>query len=229
MKRWVLVVACFLVFFARTAGASPAYGTKMPAKEQVFMGLQYYSLNHAALNNGLGSVHSRQNYFTLSYGLTDWLALDLKASLYSTFRHDPHAGRPMDYERPLWGGGYGLRIKAYESGPVKAVVGFQHFSIHPRTVKANGEKDNGILEDWQGSALVSYDLKHFTPYAGARYTLLDYIHRLNDQRKMIKADGNWRAGFVTGVDIPVSSKVWVNLEGAAGGGESVAASLNFHF
>jgi len=227
--RVVFFIVGFVLVSLRLSMASPAYGTKMPVKKEVFLGLQHCYLKDLNLDNSAGSVRSHQNYFTLSYGLLDWLSLDLKASLYSSFRHDPDAGERMEYNNPIWGGGYGFRIKAYESGPVKAVVGFQHFSIHPKTVKANGEKNNGILEDWQGSALVSYTLKYFTPYIGARYMLTDYIHSRNDERKMIKSDQGRRVGLITGMDIPLTRRVWVNIESAWQDGKSVAAGIFCRF
>ena len=201
----------------------------MPAKKEAFWGLQDYYVRRRDLANDLGSVRSVQNYLTVSYGLTDWLSLDLKASLYSTFRHDPSSGDRMAYKDPVWGGGYGFRIKAYESGPLKSVVGFQHFSIHPKTVKANGEKNNGILEDWQGSALVSYDMKYFTSYIGPRYTLMDYIHNLDTSRKMIKSVEGRRLGLIAGVDIPVNDRVWVNLESDWQDGGSFTAGILCRF
>ncbi|MBF0594812.1 MAG: hypothetical protein HQL22_07575 [Candidatus Omnitrophica bacterium] len=212
MKRLVLMALALAMVFTCSAEASPAYGTKMPAKGRAFWGLQDYYVRSRTLDNDQGSVRSIQNFLTLSYGVTDWLSLDLKGSLYSYFRHDPQTGNRMEYNNPVWGGGYGFRVKAYESGPVKAVVGFQHFSIHPKTVKANGEKNNGILEDWQGSALVSYQTEYFTPYVGPRYTMMDYIHTRNNERKMIKSDEDRRLGLVTGVDVPLTGRVWINLE-----------------
>lgn len=229
MNLIVFVLVFLSLILAQPAQATPAYGTKMPVKKETFFGLQDYYVRSRSLENDQGRVRSIQNYFMASYGLSDWLALDLKLSLYSYFRHDPSSGNQMKYNNPVWGGGYGFRIKAYESGPVKAVVGFQHFSIHPKTVKANGEKNSGILEDWQGSALVSYQLKYFTPYIGPRYTMMDYIHRLDNERKMLKSDEDRRVGIVTGVDIPVNDRVWVNLESDWQDGGSYTAGVLSRF
>ncbi|MEI6437410.1 MAG: hypothetical protein WCO69_01520 [Candidatus Omnitrophota bacterium] len=223
------VLAASLLSVASSAFASPAYGTKMPAKNQAFWGLQDSYIRRRTLEHDQGSVRSLQNFLMLSYGVSDWLSLDLKGSLYSTFRHDPQSGDRMAYKNPIWGGGYGFRVRAYESGPVKAVVGFQHFSIHPKTVKANGQRNNGILEDWQGSALISYSMKPFTPYIGPRYTLTDYIHDLDNNRKMIKSVDGRRLSLVTGVDIPLSDRVWVNLEGDWQDGGTFSTSVLCRF
>jgi hypothetical protein len=129
----------------------------------------------------------------------------------------------------VWGGGYGFRVRLYENGPVKIVSGFQHISIHPKTVKSNGQKNNAILDDWQGSALVSYDLKKFTPYTGVRYGSTDYLHRLNNDANRVYMDEDRRVDAVLGVDVPLNEKVWVNVEGAFGAGEALATSVNFSF
>lgn len=226
-KKLVIGIICLLMGTS-AASAAPAYGTKMPEKNKVFGGYQHYVIRERDLNKDHGVMQSRQNHILLSYGVTDWLSLDLKASL-GTIKHDSSAGSGVKYNEPLWGGGYGFRVRIFEKGPIKSVVGFQHISIHPKTVKGNGEKNNAILDDWQGSWLVSYDLKEFTPYAGVRYGTVDYIHYLdNSGDRHLTAEGR-RTDLVLGLDVPLTERVWLNLEGATGGGEAFAGSLNFHF
>jgi hypothetical protein len=213
------------------AMAAPAYGTKMPEKFQAFWGLQTYRIERRDLNNGNGQIRSQQNFVTLSYGLTDWFSLDLKYTLYSSFTHQGQDGENLEkYGRPgLWGGGYGFRIRLYENGPWKAVTGFQHISTHPVSLKANGVKNNGILDDWGGSTLVSYDLKKFTPYVGVVYSTLNYLHRINNDLQCINSDKHRYAGLAAGVDIPVTERVWFNLESDWRDGGAGTASLNFRF
>ncbi|MBF0123274.1 MAG: hypothetical protein HQL21_07730 [Candidatus Omnitrophica bacterium] len=227
MRQWIMGGIVFL-FAIPVACAAPAYGTKMPKTGQVFGGLQSYTILSRDLNRDQGSMKSQQEHILLSYGVTEWFCLDLKWS-GGTIEHTSGSGDKIRYDEPLWGGGYGFRLRLYEEGPVKVVSGFQHISIHPKTVRVNGEKHNAILDDWQGSALVSYDLKKFTPYTGLRYGTTDYIHRINNDRNRAYASESRRFDAILGVDVPVSEKVWINLEGAAGAGEAVAASLNFHF
>ena len=229
MKRLIVLIVGFLLCWGSCAQASPAYGTKMPTKKQAFWGLQYSYLNDHQLEKNAGTVQSHQNFLMLSYGLADWFSLDLKYSLWSTFRNDPSSGPVVKYDQPMWGGGYGFRVRLYEDGPVKVVTGFQHFSIHPKTVKENGYKHNGILEDWQISTVASYAFKKITPYAGVRYTFLDYIYTLDDDRDRINSDDDRRINGVLGVDIPLTQKVWVNVEGTAGAEQAMAASLMWHF
>ena len=203
----------------------------MPNAGQAFLGLQNYEIFRRDLNNGNGQIRSQQNFFTLSYGLTEWFSLDLKYTLYSTFTHEGMDGENLEkYGRPgWWGGGYGFRIRLYENGPWKMVTGFQHISTHPQTLKANGVKNNGILDDWGGSTLVSYDLKRFTPYFGVAYSTLDYIHRINNDAERINSDKHRYVGLILGVDVPVTKKVWINLESDWRDGGAGAASLNFRF
>ena len=202
-----------LLIFGGSASATPAYGTKMPAKNEFFFGIQQYFIKHRNLEDNHGWLHSHQNYLALSCGLQEWLALDLKLSYYSTYNFTPDPGDEIKFNRSVWGGGYGFRIKAYESGPVKAVVGFHHYSIHPNMLAINGIKLKGFMEEWQGSALVSYDLKHFTPYIGLRYSSTAYVvWSKAEKRAGIKSPEGQRLGLVTGFDIPLTKRVWVNLE-----------------
>ncbi len=226
--RQAITMAVVLFLSCTCAQAAPAYGTKMPRQREFFFGLQHYEIFDRDLNKDNGDLKSRQEHFLLTYGVTDWFSLDLKASI-GTIEHEAGDGSRIKYNTPVWGGGYGFRVRLYENGPVKVVSGFQHISIHPATVKANGEKHNAILDDWQGSALVSYDLKKFTPYTGLRYGTTDYIHRINNDADRVYTGEGRRYDAVLGVDIPLTPKVWLNCEGAVGGGEALATSVNFKF
>ncbi len=231
MKRKLWLSLVMLLTTSALAYAAPAYGTKMPGAKQAFFGLQTYQIGRRDLNNGNGQIRSQQNFLLLSYGLTEWFSLDLKYTLYSTFTHEDLGGENLEkYGRPgFWGGGYGFRVRLFENGPWKAVTGFQHISTHPVTLKANGVKHNGILDDWGGSTLVSYDLRKLTPYAGVAYSTLDYIHRVDDDARRINSDKHRYAGLILGVDVPLTQKVWVNLETDWRDGGAGAVSVNMAF
>jgi hypothetical protein len=231
MRKIFLLLIVSVMFSTGIALAAPAYGTKMPKAKQAFWGLQTYRIERRDLNNGNGAINSQQNFLLLSYGLTEWFSLDLKYTIYSTFTHQGLDGENLEkYGRPgFWGGGYGFRIRLYEKAPWKVVTGFQHISTHPVTLKANGVKNNGILDDWGGSTLMSYDFKKFTPYAGLAYSTLDYIHRINNDARRINSDKHRYAGLILGVDVPVSKKVWINLETDWRDGGAAAASINIAF
>ena len=228
MLRRMIMVGIVLAVGVSQAWAAPAYGTKMPLKHEFFGGLQHYTIFSRDLNKDNGSMTSQQDHVLLSYGVTDWFALDLKWTR-GDITHIDQDGAKIKYDHPLWGGGYGFRVRLYENGPVKVVSGFLHISVHPRSVKRNGEKNNAILDDWQGSALVSYDLKKFTPYTGVRYGTTDYLHRLNNDADRVYTPESRRTDMVLGVDVPLTPRTWLNVEGAFGGGEALATSVNFKF
>ena len=228
MKRCILVLISFILISFHPAEASPCWGTQMPDKGKSFWGIQHYSVERRNMESDRGSVNSQQNFLTWNYGLSDWFSLDLKDTLYSTFRtQDPEGD--MKYKNAVWGGGYGFRIRLYESGPVKVVTGFQHFSIHPKTVKANGVRQNGILEDWQGSVLASYDFKRVIPYAGVRYDSMDYISDLDHTRSVVMSDEHRRIGGILGVDVPLTKRLWLNVETDWQDGGSLTTGILYRF
>ena len=232
MKKLFVIIIGMWLSFCGSVSAAPAYGTKMPEKKEFFFGIQQYYIKHRNLENNHGWLHSHQNYLTLSYGLQEWLALDLKLSYYSTYNYTSGSGAEVKFSRSVWGGGYGFRIKAYESGPVKTVVGFQHYSIHPNMLETNGDKLKGFMEEWQASALVSYDLQRFTPYTGLRYSSTGYVAWSKaEKRTGIKSPAGQRLGLVLGLDIPLIKQVWVNLEVDGQGLDDLGltAALNCRF
>ena len=50
----------------------------MPEQKQFFGGLQTYTVFNRNLENDYGKMHSLQDFFLISYGVFDWLSLDLK-------------------------------------------------------------------------------------------------------------------------------------------------------
>jgi len=228
MKKQV-VYLIFLIIFGVTGSvhAAPAYGTKMPQQQQVYLGGQTHWVDERDLEEGHGDMTSLQHFLLISYGITDWLTLDLKGGAGNTHQ-TPDGGDEISYPAYM-AGGYGFRIRLYEQDAMKAVFGFQHISVHPYSVFVGNVKHKAVIDDWQLSFLGSYALKHFTPYAGARWSRMDYIHWTEDERDRVKSDLDRSFGIITGVDIPVHEKVWINVEGDFVDATAVTASLNFHF
>jgi hypothetical protein len=112
---------------------------------------------------------------------------------------------------------------------VRAVFGFQHISIHPKTIYVGNVKNKAVLDDWQFSALVSYNLKKITPYLGTRWSRLDYIHWVDGNRNRVKSDLARSWGLIYGLDLPLTEKIWLNLEGSAFDSEALAFSINYSF
>jgi len=109
------------------------------------------------------------------------------------------------------------------------VFGFQHISVHPHTVYVGTVKNKAVLDDWQFSALASYDFKMATPYLGAKWSRMDYIHWTDGERKREKSDLTKSVGLVCGLDIPFGEKFWLNLEGQFIDVEAFSVSANYKF
>jgi hypothetical protein len=207
--------------------AAPCYGTKMPKRGEFFGGFQTYSIFKRYLEDDYGKVRSMQNFFMLSYGVFDWFAIDLKGGA-GNIKQRPLTGSEIDYSYSF-NGGYGLRLRLYDAHKIKAVFGFQHISVHPKHTYAAGVKQRAVLDDWQTSALVSYDLSFVTPYIGTRWSRIDYIHWQGEQRKRKMSDLGKSWGLIFGFDIPLQQKIWINVEGQFFDSEALAASVNFKF
>jgi hypothetical protein len=207
--------------------AAPCYGTKMPAKNELFAGFQFHSLLKRYLEDSQGKLRSQQQFYMMSYGIFDWFSIDLKAGAGNIKQH-PLENDEVDYPTSF-AGGYGLRLKFFEKNNMKAALGFQHISVHPKSRDLGDVRNKAILDDWQWSLLASYDFKKITPYLGTRWSRVDYIHVVGDQRKRKMSDATKSIGLIYGLDIPISKKIWVNLEGSSLDSDTFAFSLNYSF
>lgn len=214
-------------FISNSCYAAPCYGTKMPEKNQLFGGIQTYSVLKRYLKNQNGEMRSLQNFVLISYGIYDWLCLDLKGGA-GYIRQQPCGAERIDYATYL-GGGYGFRMGLYDSEKTKIVFGFQHISVHPHKVHKNGIKRKSVLDDWQFSLLASRDFSKLSPYLGTRCSSMDYILWVNGERNRIKSDRTKNVGLIVGVDITLNEKAWFNVEGSFFDAEAFATSLNFRF
>ncbi len=223
-----LTIACFLsMCLFLYAQAAPCYGTKMPAKKGFFAGAQVHSVLDRKLEHDSGKIRSAQYFVLLSYGLFDWLSVDLKGGA-GNIKQRPCAGDDVNY-KINFAGGYGFRLKLVDKGKIKAVFGFQHISVHPSGSEVAGIKHKAILDDWQTSLLVSCDMGKVTPYAGTRWSRVDYIHRQDSDRKRTMSDFGKSVGLIAGLDVPLSEKIWLNLEGQAFDSEAFSCSVNYKF
>lgn len=225
--RKIIILAISIFLVTQAGYAAPCYGTKMPQKKEFFAGLQYHGIFKRYLEDAYGKLRSAQYFFLLSYGIFDWLSLDLKGGV-GNIKQRPQTGQAINYSTYL-GGGYGFRIKFYHREKTKIVFGFQHISIHPYTVLVGAEKNKAVLDDWQLSLLVSRGFRELTPYIGAKWSRQDYIHWVDGDRNRIKSDLTKSIGLITGIDLPLNDRVWFNLEGQFLAGEAIACSLNFKF
>ncbi len=227
IKFFLILVTSYLLLVT-VCHAAPCYGTKMPEKFKFFAGAQYYNIFNRYLEHAdNGKMRSQQEFVLLSFGVFDWLSIDLKGGA-GDIKQKPENLKQRNYSQFL-GGGYGFRLRLYDKEKIKAVFGFQHISIHPHTICLADGKHKAVLDDWQLSALVSYDFKKITPYLGTRWSRCDYIHWLDGERSRIKSDLGKSVGFIYGCDIALTEKVWVNLEGQAFDNDAFAVSLNYAF
>ncbi len=222
-----LIFLIIALFWPVSAYSAPCYGTKMPSKGEFFSGLEGYMIFERELESSQGKVKSRQSFLLVTYGILDWLSLDLKVGVGDIKRYSA-AKDNVDYSA-RFDGGYGFRIRLYEQDKIKFVTGFQHISVHPATARQDGKKYKAVLDDWQVSLLGSYDFSCFTPYAGTRLSRTDYINWIDNNRKRHMSDTDKSVGLIAGVDIPVTEKMWVNAEASFFDSEALAISLNARF
>lgn len=226
-KSASLVFGLLILSLTNCAHAAPCYGTKMPQKGKIFMGIETHTIFKRYLEDEFGKLRSTQRFLLLSYGVYDWLSIDLKGGAGNIKQH-PLGSDEADYSTSF-AGGYGIRARLLERNNFKAVLGFQHISVHPMSNHVGDAKDRAILDDWQWSLLASYRLKRITPYAGGKWSRVDYIHKVDDDRKRRMSDLTKSIGVVAGCDFEISRRIWLNLEGQFVDGTAMAASLNYSF
>jgi hypothetical protein len=207
--------------------AAPCYGTHMPEKKKISMGLEMHSIFKRYLRSDYGKLRSSQWFLLLSYGVWDWLSIDLKGGAGNVKQH-PVGADEIDYSTGF-AGGYGLRLRLLETHNWKAVFGFQHISVHPKSKMAGTVKNRAILDDWQTSLVASYDFKRFVPYLGTRWSRIDYIHWTGDDRKRVMSDLTRSYGLIVGTDVTLFKNIRLNLEGSFFDSEALAFSFNYDF
>jgi hypothetical protein len=207
-----------LMFLAsRVCEAAACYGTRLPEKHHAAIGLETYSMDGRALEDDQGKVSSRQYFLRISYGVFDWLSIDLKGG-GGDIRQHATSTDDIDYSSSF-AGGYGLRLKLLEHKDAKVVFGFQHVSVHPFHTEAAGVKHRAILDDIEG----------WVPYLGARWSRVDYIHWIDDARKRVMSDAGRCVGLIAGIDVPFGKRVWMNVEGQFVNETALSVSLNYGF
>lgn len=207
--------------------AAPCYGTRLPEKNKLFVGFESYSLFKRYLEDSKGKLRSQQQFYTMSYGIFDWLSLDLKGGMGNIKQH-PLGSDEVDYSMGF-AGGYGLRLKFLDKNSWKMVFGFQHISVHPKKTHVADVKNKAVLDDWQTSLLASYSFKQVTPYLGTRWSRVDYIHWVGSDRKRTMSDFTKSIGLIYGFEIPLGKKFWAILEGSAFDSDALAVSINYSF
>lgn len=227
MRRVSLEILIFIFFLSSFAYAAPCYGTRLPERNKFFANFESYSIFKRYLEDSHGTLRSQQQFYGMSYGVFNWLSIDAKAGGGNIKQH-PYTSDEVVYPSSF-AGGYGFRLKFLDKNDWRMVFGFQHISVHPKSVDLGEIKNKAILDDWQTSLLVSYDIKNFSPYLGTRWSRVDDIHTANGERKRWMSDFTKSVGFIYGINIPFGKKVWLNLEGQAFDSDAFAGSINYAF
>jgi hypothetical protein len=219
----VLLIFTFFIF--DSSNAAPCYGTRMPQKKRFFVGLQSHTIFKRYQEQDYGKLRSMQYLLLVSYGLCDWLSIDLKGGSGDIKQHPADASE-IDYSLNF-AGGYGFRLKLYDKNNTKMVFGFQHISVHAKSRRLEDDRHKAVLDDWQVSTLLSRSFGRLTPYLGARWSRLDYIHRINAARKRIMSDLTKSTGLIFGFDFAPGDELWFNLEANFLDSQALAFSVNF--
>jgi len=192
--------------------AAPTDGTNIPYKGRYVTGYQSNIIFKHDLSNSYGNVRSAQNYYTISYGVFDWLALDGKIG-FGNLR-EKGGVHPKVAHNYGFAGGYGFRLRVLDDikNKIRIVTGFQHTSTHPASRNLNGDKREAIYEDWQVSLVSSKDIGIITAFAGAKLSYGNLIQKTNEIDRKNRPPAYY-AGVVLGCDIKLMKDLYVGVEG----------------
>ena len=228
LKRFLFSVIILTMLYSGVSYAAPCYGAHTPKERQWIWGLEGDFLLDRDLKDNHGGTSGNRYFLTGSYGVFNWICFDGKIGAGDVVWHNSNPGN-LDYNTGF-AGGYGFRVRGYENKDlgIKTVIGFQHISVHPRTTCPNNDKNRVIIDDWQGSVLISKDIGNFAPYLGARYGTVDFIKWVNEHdRKRIKSEK--MIGAVIGVDYLIKESIRLNIECDFIDGEEISIGISRDF
>lgn len=222
------IITALSILIVNNLMAAPCYGTHMPQKKKWFGGIEYNFVIERKFQHNHGRVKNPGQLLMLSYGVFDWLSIDLKGGSGKITYKDSEYG---DQEfSTSFSGGYGFRIRLREDKDknIKIVTGFQHISVHPKRVHTTDGRYTVVVDEWQGSCLGSMQIKQFNPYLGFKYETYDLIRWINDaNRKRYKSEDNW--GLVLGTDFWIKKNLKLNLEYHLLDEKAASISVGFDF
>ena len=210
-----IVILALIVFLlsAKVSFAAPSNGTKLPTKKRLEVGYEYSLMYKRPLDRSYGNLRAQSNFYTVSYGIFDWLCLDAKIGL-GNVRQKGGIHLPKLEYRTGFAGGYGIRIRAFnhaKSG-VSVILGAQHISIHPQDRSIDDDKYECFLDDWQISGIMSKRFKYITPYAGMKVSDCEIVYNINKHDKKRRYSKS-HIGLICGADILLfEDKLRINLE-----------------
>lgn len=228
MRVKFIIIIVLILLAVNNLAAAPSYGTHMPAKKKWFGGIEYNFVWERDFQNNQGRVKNSDQFIMFSYGIFQWLCLDLKGgSGKITYKDSEYGDQELSTS---FAGAYGFRISLWEDKEknIKLVAGFQHISVHPRRVHTTDGRYTAVVDEWQGSCLGSIRIKQFNPYLGFKYETYDLIRWINSaNRKRYKSEDNW--GLILGTDLWIKKNLKLNLEYHLLDEKALSLSVGFDF
>lgn len=229
MRKFVILAfAVLLSLSAIKIYAAPTDGTSMPYKGKYITGYQNNTIFKHDLADSYGNVKSDQHYYTLSYGVFDWLSLDGKIG-FGNVREKGGIHPKVDHNYGF-AGGYGFRLRVLDDlkNKVSVVTGFQHTSTHPASKNVNGDKRFAIYEDWQVSLVSSKEIGRLTPFAGVKLSYGNLIQKTNDIDRKNRPPAYY-AGTVLGCNVRLTQNTYISVESHFIDETSLSSSFCYKF
>ena len=226
-KVSLIFVFLFLALGHRDATACPIEGPNMPNGTSLKIGVQTNIMTGVDTKNVKGELRSKQIFFTLSYGITKWLCLDGKAGM-GELTFDQERSIKVEHDANF-AGGYGGRILLWDDkkSGINCILGLHHISVHPEDVEVNGVKYKAILDEWQGSLLVSKKIQNLRPYIAGKFSKIYLIQKIGEQRERITPEHAW--GLVAGADLDINDNARFNIEGRLFDETALTFGFNYTF
>lgn len=210
---------------AQAALAAPSYGPDMPGKKQWDAGYEQYVIFKKNCNRSVRHLRSIQYYANMSFGINKLVCIDGKLGI-GNISYRPENKERLDMNTGF-AGGYGLRVKCYDSNDLKVVCAFHHISVHPEKRSVNDDQYKLINDDWELTGIISKKLGRFNAYCGPKFSY-NYVSKAeNDYSKRIKPKNY--IGVLAGLDFNLNEKLRFNTEAGFGNETSMSAGFNYRF
>lgn len=209
--------------------AAPSNGTRFPPKGKIESGYQYNVMFERPLSRSFGDLKTQNNFYTLSFGVFDWLSVDGEAGLGDTI--EKGGKLPTLEYNTGFAGGYGFRMRVFKNDQwgLRAILGGQHICVHPQVRSIDNDKYEAILDDWQVSAIIAKDFKFITVYTGIKGSDCQIIYKLNKHdRKRVSSDSY--IGLIIGAELYLfDGKARINIEGRFFDETALSTSVSWLF
>lgn len=224
-----ILSSTLLLYPATDLDAAPSNGTNFPKRNNIESGYEYNAMFKRPLGHSFGDLETYDNFYTLTWGVYDWLAVDGKIGFGGVTERNGKL--PELKYNTGFAGGYGFRIRAYrnEKWGMRAILGAQHISVHPQDRSVNSDKYESFLDDWQVSATVAKDFDPLTVYAGMKGSDCEIVYKLNKHDKK-RVSSKYHIGLIVGAEAYFFNKqARVNVEGRFFDETALSTSVSWVF